>query len=308
MSPPRYSRAMNENRERKRAGRTSGPLDSAPLSSKSVASELPSGIITLLTDFGHVDTYVGVMKGVIASINPNARVIDLCHEVAAQDVDGAAFLLAGSYEYFPPGTIHVAVVDPTVGGDRPAICVRSGGHYFVGPDNGIVSLACYRAGRPKVYLLDNESYSLPRRSRTFHGRDVFAPAAAHLSSGIPIEAMGPRLTSIVRIRMPRASIGRGGVIRGRVVHVDRFGNLITNLGADIIKKAFPRTDAARLLITCAGREISGLSETYCDARPGPALALLGSHDLLEIAVRDASASSELEAGKGAKVTIAKSGK
>ena len=299
---------MNENRKRKKTGRKPEPSDLASRPPKSAALEPPAGIVTLLTDFGLADTYVGVMKGVVASINPHARIIDLCHDVAPQDVRGAAFLLAGSFEYFPSGTIHVAVVDPTVGSDRRAICVQSGGHYFVGPDNGVVSIACYRAGRPKIFLLENESYFLSHRSRTFHGRDVFAPAAAHLSAGVPIEAMGRSIRSIERIRMPRPSVGRGPVLRGEVIYVDKFGNLVTSIGIDIIRRVFQRVDWSELVVVCADHEINGLSKTYSDARPGMALALIGSHDSMEIAVRNGSASSKLGAGRGDKVRIVKKAK
>ncbi len=260
-------------------------------------------IITLLTDFGTRDTYVGVMKGVIASINPEARVIDLCHDVSPQNVREAAFLLSGSFDYFPPGTIHIAVVDPTVGSDRPAICVQSGNHVFVGPDNGVLSIACYQAGRPKIFLLENEDYFLENRSRTFHGRDIFAPVGAHLSAGVPIGSLGPTTRSIKRIRLPRPHIAVGTRITGRIVHSDRFGNLVTNIEQAAIQQAFPETGLNQLVITCSDHRIERLSQTYSDAPSGVALALIGSYNLMEIAVRDGNAMLALGVGLNDRIII-----
>jgi S-adenosylmethionine hydrolase len=277
-------------------------------SPEAFSGDSPTGIITLLTDFGLADAYVGTMKGVIASVNPRTRVIDLCHEIAPQDVRGAAFLLAGAFEYFPQGAIHVAVVDPTVGSERPALCVESAGHYFIGPDNGVLSIACYRADRPTIYRLENEDYFLGRKSRTFHGRDVFAPAAAHLAGGAPIESMGPRARTMQRIRISKPSAQRGLRVSGRIVYVDRFGNLTTNIGLDDIRQAFPRTRLENLIISFGDTQIRGISATYSDARPGSALALFASHDLVEIAVRDGDAASQLGVGRGEKIIITGGGR
>ena len=268
----------------------------------------PPRFISFLTDFGLTDAYVGVMKGVVASINPDARVIDICHDVAPQDVRAAAFLLASSYAYFPPGTIHVAVVDPTVGSSRAALCVQAGDYFFIGPDNGVVSTACYKAGRPRIHRLENEEYFLKNRSRTFHGRDIFAPAAAHLSAGVPIESMGQRLRSMKRIRLPRPVIRHGSKrneqwVRGEIIHVDRFGNLITNIEPETLKKAFPRRKHNTLDIVCSGHTIRGVSKTYSDVLPGRALALVGSYGLIEISVRDRNAASSLGVERGEKVKI-----
>jgi len=298
---------MNRNRKAKKAGQKPGSPGFAHPPPGQAFPESPSPAITLLTDFGLADAYVGVMKGVVASINPRALVIDISHDVAPQDIREAAFLLASSFEYFPSGAIHVAVVDPTVGGERRAICAQSGGRFFVGPDNGVLSIACYRAGRPKIYLLENESFFLSPRSRTFDGRDVFAPVAAHLSAGVPIETMGCRTRSMERIHLPRPTPGRGPALRGEVIHIDRFGNLITNIGSDIIQRTFPDAERGELVIACGGHEIPGLSETYADARPGVALALIGSHNFMEIALRDGAASSSLGIERGERVGITKGG-
>ncbi|UCD56352.1 MAG: SAM-dependent chlorinase/fluorinase [Candidatus Hydrogenedentota bacterium] len=263
----------------------------------------PANIITLLTDFGVADTYVGVMKGVIAGINPEARIIDLSHGIAPQDVRGAALLLAGSFLYFPPGTIHVAVVDPTVGSDRPALCVQAGRYFFIGPDNGVISIACFRAGHPRIFLLENEEYFLENRSRTFHGRDIFAPVAAHLSSGVAVESLGSRIRSMERIRLPTPVTERGPRLIGEIVYVDRFGNLITNIEEDSVPRVFSRADRADLIIACAGHRVRGLSETYSSAAPGVTVALFGSYGLMEIAVRDGNASSLLGLKRGDRVTV-----
>jgi S-adenosylmethionine hydrolase len=263
----------------------------------------PARFITFTTDFGFADAYVGVMKGVVAGINPEAQVIDLCHDVPPQDVRAAAFLLAGSFAYFPPDTIHVAVVDPTVGGKRRALCVQAGRYFFIGPDNGVLSLACYRAGRPKIVPLENEKYFLEKRSRTFHGRDMFAPVAAHLSAGVPIESFGRSGRSMVRIRLPVPVVEDGRRIKGEIIHVDRFGNLITNIEEAGIRKVFQRADKRDLVIACASYRIHALSETYGDTSPGAAVALFGSYDLMEIAVRDGNASSSLGAKQGDSVSI-----
>jgi hypothetical protein len=303
---------MNKSRAKK--GKTSasprrarpGPPSSSPSCSPDSPDPNPvasSNVITLLSDFGLADTYVGTMKGVIASINPHAKVIDLCHEVAPQDIRGAAFLLAGAFEYFPASTVHLAVVDPTVGSERRAICVRSAGHYFIGPDNGLLSLASYAAGRPKIHLLENDEYFLPRRSSTFHGRDVFAPAAAHLAAGAAMEELGRPVRTMKRIRAAGAVVHPGRGISGRVVHVDGFGNLVTNIGPDDIRRAYPRTRPERLFITCGEHAIRGLSEIYCDVSPGEAVALIGSFGLMEIAVRDADAAAALGVGRGGRIEI-----
>lgn len=260
-------------------------------------------IITLLTDFGTRDTYVGVMKGVIAGINPAARVIDLCHDISPQNVREAAFLLLGSFDYFPPGTIHIAVIDPAVGSDRLALCVRSGDYFFIGPDNGVLSMACYRAGRPKIFRLENKDYFLKNQSSTFHGRDIFAPAGAYLSAGLPIESLGPPTRSIKRIRLPRTHRIAGKRITGRIVHADNFGNLITNIRKKTIRDVFPRAHPGKLTITCSDHQIVGLNRTYSDASSGAPLALIGSYDLMEIAVRDGNAMLTLGATLDDRITI-----
>lgn len=279
-------------------------MESRCSSSKSFRSRpiIPSGHISLLTDFGFDDAYVGVMKGVIARINPRATVIDLCHQVPPQNIQRAAFLLLSSYAFFPPGSVHVAVVDPTVGGERRSLCVAAGEFFFVGPDNGVLFPSCARAGIRSIYSLENEDYFLAERSRTFHGRDVFAPVAAHLSAGVKPANMGRKIRTMKRLMLPSPTVGRR-CVKGKIMFADRFGNLVSNIDERAIAEAFPGITPSKLVVRCGGGRINGLSETYCDVSAGVALALFDSHNLLELAVREGSASDRFRAGVGSEVCV-----
>src|SRR5919199_222420 len=192
-------------------------------------------IITLLTDFGVADAYVGVMKGVILGIAPEVTAVDLCHEVPPQDVRAGAFLLMAAYAYFPAGTIHLAVVDPGVGTERQIVAVRAGEHYFVGPDNGLLRWAVDRAGgAAAIVAVENPEYRLSQVSTTFHGRDMMAPAAAHLARGVPLEALGPAVPRLAGEPFPEPQ-RRGNALAGRVIYVDRYGNCITNLPSPALR-------------------------------------------------------------------------
>jgi len=180
-------------------------------------------IVTLLSDFGTADAYAGLMKGVVLSICPEARVVDLSHEVPPQNVTAGALLLRSTVRFFPPGTIHVAVVDPGVGGERKPILVQAGGATFVGPDNGLLHPAASERGINRIVALTKGEYHLPRVSRTFHGRDIFAPVAGHLARGVAAEDFGPVLSEMKTLPLATASRDANGVV-GEVVHVDRFGN------------------------------------------------------------------------------------
>jgi S-adenosyl-L-methionine hydrolase (adenosine-forming) len=268
-------------------------------------------LITLTTDFGLADNFVGVLKGVIAGIAPAARVVDLTHSVVAQDVAAGAFSLATAYAYFPPGTIHLAIVDPGVGSARRAVAVAAGGYYWVAPDNGLLGYALaalaagghlqgeWRDGRwqlgddARAVVLSEPRYWLPTVSRTFHGRDLFAPVAAHLARGVALDALGTPITSVGALAMPRPEPLADGW-RGVVLHVDHFGNLITNLPAALL-------DARDWRVEIAGRQIAGLSPSYA-AMP-PLGAILGSAGYLEIAVPQGSAAEPLGVGVGAPVMI-----
>lgn len=294
---------MNGNRKLAKRSKYGERQSSAPPARETASTRKHPAFITLLTDFGLADAYVGVMKGVIANICAHATIIDLCHNVKPQDIHAAAFLLASSFAYFPPETVHVVVVDPTVGSGRRALCVQSGKYFFVGPDNGVLSVACYRAGRPKIFSLENSAHFLEKSSRTFHGRDVFAPVAGHLSNGVPMASFGPRIRAMERIRFPSPSRLRDHGLRGEVVYVDRFGNLITNIDDASMSWVFSLAQRHRLLITCGGSTLTGLHDTYSDVSPGMACALFGSYNLMEIAVREGNASSSLGVRQGEKVIV-----
>jgi S-adenosylmethionine hydrolase len=250
-------------------------------------------VITLLTDFGWADPYVGMMKGVIAGICPEANVIDVTHDVPPQDIRSGAFFLSRSFRYFPAGTIHVAVVDPGVGTARKPLALRAEGHFFIGPDNGILSLA---APRPRAVTLTRASYFRAEISHTFHGRDVFSPVAAHLAAGVALASLGRPQKRIVRLKgMEPRRTARG--LRAAVVSVDRFGNLITNLdGASWKSMRRPRLVAGSFAAT-------KLSPSYGAARRGELALILGGYGLLEIAARDASASKMLGLQAGALVEL-----
>lgn len=257
-------------------------------------------IITLTTDFGLKDWFVGSMKGVILGIAPSARLIDISHEIPPGDIHAGAFALAAAARFFPPGTVHVAVVDPGVGSSRAGVVVQAGASQFAGPDNGVLSLAASQAGPLKaVYRLENPRWFLPEVSQTFHGRDVFAPVAAHLSNGVPAIEMGSKLADYQRLAMPTPERTNTGWT-GTVVYIDRFGNAITNLSNQL--PIFEQPASVRVR---AGRssEPLPLSAAYSAAPKGGPLAILGSCGLLEIAVNGGRASDALGLAVGDPVVI-----
>lgn len=252
--------------------------------------------ITLTTDFGLDDWFVGTMKGVILRTAPNAVIVDLTHGIAAGDIRAGAFALAAACRHFPAGTIHVAVVDPGVGSDRAGVVVETENHLFVGPDNGIFSFALRGERLRSIHRLDNPRYRLAEVSRTFHGRDVFAPAAAHLSRGVPVAQFGPRVHELVSLDWPEPVALKSGV-GGEVVHLDHFGNAITNL------------PASRVLASSAGKvTVSSRSvpvrEYYSAVAHGRPVAVIGSSGLLEIAIRGGNAARTLKLKRGTKVLLA----
>lgn len=258
-------------------------------------------IITLTTDFGLDDIYAGVMKGVILSINPACAVIDITHSIAPRDIEAGALALEDSVGYFPAGAVHVAVVDPGVGGlRRPIVAVTDAG-FFVGPDNGIFSFALTGHGSCAVYELTEQNCFLPELSSTFHGRDVFAPAAAHLSQGVPPDRMGRRIDDPVVLPavMP---VLRGNTLEARILHCDRFGNLITNIRGGMLE-GFVRDD--QLQAECRKTPITRLLPFYGAARDDELFFLIGSSGRLEIAVKNASAAIRLGAGRGDRIILRK---
>lgn len=276
-------------------------------------------ILTLLTDFGTEDEYVGVMKGVILSIAPDVRLVDLSHQIPPQDIRRAAFLLMNAVPYFPPDTVHLAVVDPGVGTARRPVAVRTPVGTFVGPDNGLFSWALANVPEWTAVEIREPAYRLPRVSSTFHGRDIFAPAAAYLAAGVPLEKLGPRVEDLVWLPPPRLEVGDLGV-EGEILYADRFGNLVTSIGhlewegdTLVLVLAFgPGGSGRRFSAGAAGVVVGspglkpralGIRRTYGEVAVGEPLALVGSNGFLEIAVCQGSAVAALGAGPGAPVTL-----
>lgn len=243
-------------------------------------------LLTLLTDFGTADGYVAEMKGVLATLAPGVPIVDLTHDIAPQDVEGGRLALARCWRRFPESTVHLAVVDPGVGSGRAALAVESDGRFLVGPDNGLLSPALLR-GDARVVVLPVPAHAAP----TFHGRDLFAPAAAALAIGTPLAALGePHLQPVLR-RTPEARRLADGAIEGVVMTIDRFGNAITNL-----------VGARGGMVEVAGASLP-VRRTYAEGRDGEAIALVGSSGFVEIAVRDGSAAAELSLSRGDRVVL-----
>lgn len=253
--------------------------------------------LTLLTDFGTVDGYVAAMKGVIASIAPAATVDDAAHDIPPGDIRAAAWALRRYWRLYPPGTIHVVVVDPGVGGARRPLAAEVAGRLLVAPDNGVATWVFDEAPPTRVVAIANPAFLRERISRTFHGRDVFAPAAAHLAAGVPLTELGPALRDVVRLERPPLGFAPDA-IRAEVVHVDRFGNLVTNV---------PEDWASFGAVHVAGVDVGRVRRTYSDVEPGELLALVGSAGYLEVSVRDGSAAARLGVGRGAPVELRKDG-
>ena len=245
-------------------------------------------IVALLTDFGLQDVYVGVMKGAIAKINPQLQVIDLTHNIPPQDLLAARFALLNAYRYFPENTVYVAVVDPGVGSDRRGIAIQFPYGWLVGPDNGIFSGILEVCPAIKAVEPNNSEYWLtPNPSNTFHGRDIFAPVGAHLASGIALESLGKTISldSLVTLTLPKLQVKEDS-ITGCIQYCDRFGNLITNIPVDLIRDQNWQIEIFRQNIP--------LAKTYSDVDQGQAIALVGSHGYLEIAVNGGSANKDLQ--------------
>ncbi len=255
-------------------------------------------IITLTTDFGLRDSYVGAMKGVVLSIAPNAQLVDIAHEVPPHDIIHGAFVIAQAAPHFPKGTIHIGVIDPGVGSTRKPICVECDGQFFVGPDNGLFAIFAHATGRWRAYQLTNPKYFRPTISSTFHGRDIFAPVAAHLACGVAPKNFGPLLDHPKPLELPQL-ITEDNKLTGEVIYIDHFGSAITN----IRRNDLPRANVQHVSVQIDGTTITGLSQTYEDRASGESVALMGSADLLEIAIRDGNAADELDLQHGSQVTV-----
>jgi S-adenosylmethionine hydrolase len=260
-------------------------------------------IVTLLTDFGNADYFAGALKGAVLSANPRAQVVDITHEVAPHDREAGAFTLLAAFGAFPAGTVHVAVVDPGVGSARRPVAVSTPGHTFVGPDNGVFGYVYERVPSFKVFQLTNESYFRQEVSATFHGRDIFAPVAGALSRGVRVEEMGPEVTDFVRLPFAAPVRQTDGTLAGSIIHIDRFGNCITNIAPrDLSEESFKR--GVRLRV--GEREVKAFRRFFADESCAPAepFAIWGSAGLLELAVFQDSAARVLGARRGLRVVIA----
>jgi S-adenosylmethionine hydrolase len=259
-------------------------------------------MITLLTDFGTTDYFIPAVKGVILSINPDIQIVDLTHEIPAQDIGAGAFTLGACYHNFPPGTIHVAVVDPGVGSARRAIVVRARDYLFVGPDNGVFSYAYAQEPQTNVFQIEREEYFRHPVSTTFHGRDVFAPVAAWLSRGLAVEAVGREISDYVKLGLPqpKTDLPHKRVI-GTILHIDHFGNCITNLTARELPPECMGQSAIKLLF--AGHEITHFGSHFAQAPKDEPFAYLGSAGFWEIAVWCDSAARRLGIERGAEVIL-----
>ena len=256
-------------------------------------------IITLLTDFGTKNHYVGILKGVILGINRSVRIIDISHEIPSQDVRGAAYILGASYRYFPQGTIHCAVVDPGVGSPRYGLVVKAGHYLFVGPDNGLFTMVYDLEKEVEIYKITASGDTLPTTSSTFHGRDIFAPVAARLSQEVPCSELGEVISEPVHIKTLKPDL-KGSILEGTVIYVDRFGNLITNMTRTAFEKF---AGQGRFEIVADDVTLDGVARTYSDACPGTIIALFGSTDNLELSAVMGNAARMLHLGVGDKISV-----
>jgi hypothetical protein len=257
----------------------------------------PNQILTLTSDFGLSDVYVGVMKGAIAQVNPNLKIIDLTHQIPPQNIAAARFCLMDAYRYFPIGTVHVAVVDPGVGGNRRAIAIECDRGFLVGPDNGLFSgVLSQNPAIAAVELTQPQYWRTSQPSNTFHGRDIFAPVGAHLASGVPLAELGRKIdfATLVQLDLPQLSRTPTGII-GCIQYIDRFGNLVTNIpGSNVENQTWT--------VRVAGQIVPGY-QTYSDILPGEAIALVGSHGWVEIAINCGNAQMQLQQHWGDRVEV-----
>ncbi len=259
-----------------------------------------SRIITLLSDFGWEDGYVASMKGVILGIYPEARLVDISHGIPPQDVPSGAFVLTTTYASFPDHSIHLAVVDPGVGTERRPLIVQAGKHFFVGPDNGLFSRILAQAPLWRAWELDQREYWLPQTSQTFHGRDIFAPVAAHLAAGVPPHQMGtpcePKIENWFQVKMERE-----GVLCGQIIHTDHFGNSISSIDKSSLLQLSPVL--RKLAVEVHPHRLLPIVKTYAQVPAGQFAALLGSHGYLEIAMNGGSAAKELDLRRGSFIRV-----
>ena len=258
--------------------------------------KMTSRIITLLTDFGYRDAFVGTMKGIVLRIDPGATIVDISHGIDPGDIQAASFVLAQSFPYYPSGTIHVIVVDPGVGTGRKAVAVKTEKAFFIAPDNGVLSQLYAVQEKCVVREIANSNLFVHPVSRTFHGRDIFAPVAAHLSAGVPFANLGPEIHDYNRgsYKFPQK---KAGTIIGEIIYIDRFGNLISNIS----QADFPDKEIRSIQIKDI--HLDHLSDSYGEKNVGEALAIIGSHGFLEIAVREEHAAKKFGLYVGSEIRI-----
>lgn len=262
-----------------------------------------SAIITLTSDYGGKDAFAASMKGVILTINPPVQIVDISHEISPQDIWEAAYTLRSAYRFFPKGTVHLAVVDPGVGGGRRPIIVVTESYYFVGPDNGLFTLIFEEAERVRVHHITSDHYFLPNPGPTFHGRDIFAPVAAWLAKGIPSGNFGEEITDHIKLNIPVPKKTPNS-LEGHIVHVDRYGNLITNISFKDIQTLFPDgVDLASASVGFAGKSITGIKKYYAEAAPGQPGVVINSSGELEIFMFKQNARTALSLKRGDAVRL-----
>jgi S-adenosylmethionine hydrolase len=262
-------------------------------------------IITLLSDFGGDDEYAGVMKGVILSICPSVSIVDITHQIDPQDIAQAAYLIPAAYRFFPEGTVHLIVVDPGVGGPRDILAIAHAGHVFIAPDNGVLTLLMNREKSDTIVRIHNADYFLKPVSTTFPGRDIFAAVGAHIVNGTDLGDLGTKIDieGIVHLEDLNCRLSESGELVGKIISIDRFGNLITNIDSNSLTRLFQKDAENSLQIRISTHVISDLSDTYANAAPSSPLALIGSRNYLEIAVNCGNAERHFKAQKGDAVRV-----
>jgi S-adenosylmethionine hydrolase len=262
-------------------------------------------VITLLTDFGTDDEYVGLMKGVILSINPSATIVDMTHGINRQDIVQAAYAICAGYQYFPAGTVHLIVIDPGVGTQRSLLALKLENHFFIAPDNGVLSLLLSERNVSSLNQITNPKFFRDSVSPTFHGRDIIAPVGAHLTNGLDVSELGPEIdgSNVVFLDRLNAHCTEEGELKGVVVAIDHFGNLITNIKSEQLTECLPSGLKSDLRIRLGSNVIEGLVETYASMPAQTVSALIGSRGYLEIAINRDSAARRLNAHTGDEVWV-----
>ena len=262
-------------------------------------------IITLLTDFGNRDEYVGLMKGVILTINPSVTLVDITHQIDSQDILQAAFAIHSAYRYFPVGSVHIIVVDPGVGTERSILAFEMKNHFFIAPDNGVLTLLFNEDAAMTLVRLTNSNFFLDTVSQTFHGRDIIAPVGAHISQGVDLHKLGDKITPrhAVWLDNIQPRISDTGEIVGTVVAVDHFGNLISNIDYQTLAQVNKIFHKNKTRIQIGSHTIYGIYQTYENVRPNTALGLIGSRGYLEVSVNKGNAARVLKAAKGDTVRV-----